>query len=499
MIDTPAPPVVLESTARPVTSTSRLRFAPSPTGFLHVGAARTALYNHLLARRHGAAFILRIEDTDRERHDDSAVAQIISALGWLGIDWDEGPGAPGPDGPYACSARADVYAAAAAHLLSAARAYPCFCSAEQLAADRELAKTEGRAQVYSGRCRNLTEAERAARIAAGAAPALRLLMPSQTIRIQDMVRGEVTFESAQLGDHIIVRPDGTPTYNFANPVDDHAMRISHVLRGEDLLPSTGRQMAVIAALGGQLPSYGHLPMVNGADGRKLSKRHGDCAVEDFQTRGICAEALVNQLALVGWSPEGEEQVMTRAEIQDRFSLGRVHRSAAVFDERKLASLNGDHLRAMPAPLFLERLRDYLRAADAELHDEPRLPELASFIQEKIGRSLEEFPGLARPLLARLGPEDKAAAVLGSADTPRVLAAARECLSELMPFTVPVVEAGLRQLPEALGLSMRKCFAPIRCAVSGRVVSPGLAESIVFLGRDESLARLGAAARASHQP
>ena len=345
----------------------RVRFAPSPTGKLHVGNARTALFNWLLARGQGGTFVLRIEDTDVERSTAESEAAIIDDIRWLGLDWDEGPDTGGPHGPYRQSERADLYARYAQQLVESGRAYPCFCSREQLEADRAEALAAGRPARYAGTCRRLSKEQAAERIAAGAKPALRFRIPdNHEVRFVDAVRGEVRFHTDVIGDPIIVRGQGVPAYNFAVVVDDALMAITHVIRGEDHISNTPRQILLYEALGFVPPAFAHLALVMGPDHTPLSKRHGATSVAEFRSKGYLPEALVNYLALIGWSPGNDEELLPIAEMGRRFSLDDVGVSAGVFDEEKLAWVNRHYLR-LADPLRLAQLTlPYFAAAGMAL-------------------------------------------------------------------------------------------------------------------------------------
>ena len=459
---------------------------PSPTGWFHVGNARTMLFNWLYARHTGGRVVLRFEDTDRVRSTEEAIEQAEDVLRWLGIDWDEGP--------HRQTQRLDLYAAAAAELVESGAAYPCYCTAEELAAERERRQAEGLPLVYSGRCRTLTAGERTAREGAGLPHVIRLAMPADgTSAIDDVVRGHVEWENALLGDHVIFRSDGTPTYLFANPFDDIAMGITHVIRGEDLLPSTPRQLAVYAALDAEPPTYAHLPMVLGTDKKKLSKRHGAVSVEEFRDRGVVPQALVNYLALVGWSFDDHTTMMTVPELVERFSLERVNSSPGVFDPEKLEWLNGEHLRALPPAGFAASLQRYLEVSGSPLAAEPeRVAEVAPIVQEKL-RTLGQFEGFAGFLFgpATLDP-DAWARVEADAAAPRWLAAARDALAGVATWGAEAIHTALSAACEKEGTKPRVLYMPVRVALTGKTVAPGLYESLELLGREESLARIDAA-------
>jgi glutamyl-tRNA synthetase len=471
-----------------VPPTVRVRFPPSPTGALHLGSARTALYNWLFARHHRGALVLRIEDTDRARSTPEHVEQALRVLEWLGIGWDEGP--------FLQSDRLDVYADVARRLREEGKAYPCYCTAEELAGQRERQRERGEPLVYSGRCRRLSERERAELEVQGRRPALRLFVPAEgRTTIEDAVRGSVTWDNAQLGDHVILRSDGMPTYQFANPFDDIAMGITHVIRGEDLLSSTPRQLALYDALSATRPTYAHLSMILGPDRKKFSKRHGAVSVEEFRERGYLPDAMCNFLALLGWSYDEKTTVMTRDELIERFTLERVNPSPAVFDAQKLEWLNGEHLRALDEDEYAAQLLSYLRAAGSPLaaHEE-RVREVVPLVREKL-RELGQFEAFAAFLFgpAEIEPAAWSKVAADGATGGRALAAVEQDLAALPSWTTESIEGALRAAAEETGLKPRVLFLPVRVAVSGRLVAPGLFESLALLGRDESLARLRAAA------
>ncbi len=459
---------------------------PSPTGLLHVGSARTMLYNWLFARGGGGRVVLRFEDTDTERSTDTAVEQALRVFAWLGIDWD--------DGPYRQTERFELYAAAAVKLVAEGKAYRCYCTAEELKAERERRKEANLPQIYGGRCRDLTPAEQAAFEAEGRSFALRLRVPeSGSTVITDVVRGAVEWENALLGDHVIVRSDGTPTYQFANPFDDIDMGVTHVIRGEDLLSSTPRQLALYTALGAEWPVYCHLPMVLGPDKKRLSKRHGAVSVEEFRDRGVLADALINYVAMLGWSFDDHTNFMTREELIERFTLERINASPGVFDAEKLEWLNGEHIRALTPALFAQAVLDHLAWSRSPLASRPdRVREAAPLVQEKL-RLLDQFEPMCRFLFGPVEMDEASwQKVAGSPDASRALAAARSHLEAVAGWQADQIEAALRAACEAEELKPRVLYAPVRVAITGSTVSPGMYESLELLGRDESLARIDAA-------
>jgi glutamyl-tRNA synthetase len=468
-----------------------VRLPPSPTGLLHVGSARTFLFNWLFARGRGGRVVLRFEDTDTERSTDGAIEQAERVLRWLGIDWD--------DGPYRQTARFGLYRELVERLVAEGRAYPCYCTREELEAERERRRAASEPLIYSGRCRTLTGKERAAFEAAGRRPAYRLAVPAEGVTsIQDVVRGHVEWRNELLGDHVIMRSDGSPTYQLANPYDDIEMGVTHVVRGEDLLSSTPRQLALYAALGAEPPVYGHLPMVLGPDKRKLSKRHGAISVEEFRERGVIAPALVNYLALVGWSYDDHTTFMSVAELRERFSLERITQSPGVFDPEKLEWLNGEHLRALDPASYAAAIREYLEFTGSPLaRNTERIAQAAPLVQEKL-RVLGEFERFAGFLFGEV--EIDAAAwdrVASSPDSHRSLIAAFDELSAADPWRAAEIEAALKRACEREGLKPRQLYLPVRVAATGSTVSPGLYESLELLGRDIALERVDAAAQALH--
>ena len=473
--------------------TVRVRFAPSPTGFLHVGGVRTALYNWLFARHHGGSAVLRIEDTDAEREAAGAIDQIQRSLDWLGLDFDESPAAGGAHGPYRQSERAERYRAAVDRLLEEGLAYRCYQTADELEAARAAARETDDPAAPTRLHRELTRAQIAQFEAEGRPEVVRFRTPleGETV-VEDLVRGTIAFEHRLLGDTVLLRGGGAPTYQLANPLDDMEMGITHVIRGEDLLPSTPRQRLLVEALGGTFPATAHLSMILGPDRSRLSKRHGAASVEEFRAAGYVPQALVNYLALLGWSWDGETEIMTRDELVERFSLDRVNPAPAVFDHQKLAWMNGAYLRALDEGAYAAALAAHLEDAASPLAGAPRLAELVPLVREKLG-ALGEFDGLVGSLLDDRDPDPAAwERLTGDADAARVLDAATAALGGLEPFSAEAVEAALRGVCDELGLKPKQAFGPIRIAIAGSGVAAGLYESIAFVGRDEALRRLARA-------
>jgi glutamyl-tRNA synthetase len=483
----------------------RVRFAPSPSGDLHVGNIRTALYDWAFARRTGGVFVLRIEDTDKSRVTDEYVGSALDTLRWLGLDWDEGPEAGGEYGPYQQSQRLAVYADWAARFLASGHAYHCYCTQQELAERREAARAAGGPSGYDGHCRKLTAEQAAAYQAEGRQPVVRLRMPDGTTTFTDLVRGEVSFDHAHVPDFVLQRADGSPLYTLAVAVDDVLMKISHVVRGEDLLSSTPRQLAVYRAMGvpeDDFPLFAHLPYVLGKDGQRLSKRNGVVSANWYRQQGFLPEAMCNYLALLGWSPGENRESFTLAEMAAEFDLARVNRNAAQFDVRKLEAINGDKIRALAPADFAARITPFLQRAGL-MADPPTTAQTAlvaaaaPLIQERISRLTEAVDMLGFLLVSdedfAVDPDDAAKAL--TAESGAVLTAAEAALADLEPWTAGGIEAALKHalLDEGLGLKARVAFGPVRVAVTGRRVAPPLYQSIELLGADRALARLAHAA------
>ncbi len=470
----------------------RCRIAPAPTGYLHVGNARTALFNFLFARHHGGVFVLRIEDTDRKRSTDEAIGIVIDSLRWLEIGWDEGPEVGGPYGPYRQTERLDLYRSVTDRFLKQGHAYPCYDTKEELEERRRAALARGEPPGYDGRCRHLTAAERAAFEAEGRVPAIRFATPGEDVTVHDLVRGEARFPAGDLHDFVIMRGDGTPTYLLAAAVDDHEMRMTHVIRGEDLLPSTPRQMLILRALGADIPAYAHLPLIVGPDRQPLSKRHGAVAVETFREEGFLPDAMMNYLALLGWSYDEETTFHSREELVERFDLDHVSHNPAAFDRQKLVWMNGHYMRELPLTKLVADVGEFLRKEGLDA-DEPTLRAAVPLIRERI-KLLSEAPGMLRFLLVDVEPDEKAGRLLGP-DRAEYLRETASRLEAVEEWTAEEIRTVLEVLKEERGLSSTQAFQPIRAATTGRTVSPPLFESLELLGKDRSLERIRRAAGA----
>lgn len=487
----------------------RVRFCPSPTGSPHVGMARTALFNWAFARHHGGTFVFRIEDTDAARDSQESYDTILEVMRWLGFDWDEGPEVGGPFGPYRQSERYDIYADVAAKLLAAGRAYHCYCSADELDQRNEKARSEGRAPGYDGHCRELSSEQVAAFEAEGRKPVVRFRMPDQAITFDDLVRGDITFQPENVPDYVLVRGNGHPLYTLVNPVDDALMEITHVLRGEDLLSSTPRQIALYDALAeigvgnGTTPLFGHLPYVMGQGNKKLSKRDPESNLLGYRDRGFLPEGLLNYLALLGWAIAEDRDIFSMDEMVAAFEIDRVNPNPARFDLKKAEAINATHLRALPVEELTDRLVPVLQAAGvlgAEVTDEQRalLAAATPLVQERMTTLDESVAMLGFLFVDESDFERDAADVekLLNEDGRAVVKAAHDALASLDSWETAAIDEALRKaLVEELGLKPRNAFGPVRVAVTGRRVSPPLFESLELLGRDRSLARLSSAQEA----
>lgn len=462
-----------------------MRFAPSPTGSLHVGGARTALFNWLVARHTGGTFVLRMEDTDRERSTPESEAEILRCLTWLGLDWDEGP--------FRQSERGDVYASAIERLRAAGAIYPAYETDEELEAQRAAARADKRAPVVRGR-RDRDPEEIAALEAAGVRRAWRFAVDveGRTV-IDDYVRGAVTFEHGAIEDFIVARSDGSPTYNLAAAVDDLEMGITHVLRGEDHISNTPKQMMVIRALGGTTPEYAHIPLILGEDKKRLSKRHGAASVEDLEEAGYLPQATVNALALLGWSFDDKTTIFTIPELIDGFSVGRISKSPAIFDLKKLQVLNGRHLRLMSNDDFTEALVGWLRGTGYLEARGPGAEDLvrasAPLVKRKIS-TFADYDALAGWLFEPLEIEPEAWEVLTRdvKHSIQVIGSGLGRLESLPEFTPDAIKDALQDQLHVMGEAARDFLEPQRIAVTGRLVSTGTYESLALLGREEAFAR-----------
>lgn len=479
----------------------RVRMAPSPTGSPHVGLARTALFNWAFARHVGGTFVLRIEDTDKERSTQESYDAIIQVMRWLGLDWDEGPEVGGAFGPYFQSERGDLYADALYKLRESGRTYDCYCTNEEVEARRKASGSK--VMGYDGFCRELTEDQVTAFEAEDRRPVVRFRMPDGEITWDDLVRGEITFQTEHVPDYALARANGDPLYTLVNPVDDALMEITHVLRGEDLLSSTPRQIALYDALievgiGKATPRFGHLPYVMGEGNKKLSKRDPGASLLGYREDGFLPEGLLNYLALLGWAIAADRDVFSLAEMVEKFDIADVNPNPARFDLKKAEAINASHMRLLPLDEITHRALPFLKEAgvvgDPLSESDTQLLELAMpLVGERINK-LTEVPGMLGFLFADHVTYDEAdVAVIRDEDGRKVVAAAREALAGIGAWSTAAIDEALRaKLVDELGLKPRNAFGPVRVAITGRKVSPPLFESLELLGRDATLARLDAA-------
>ena len=474
----------------------RVRFAPSPTGPLHIGGARSALFNYLLARKSGGQFIVRIEDTDLERSSKESEENIFASLAWLGLEADESVQVGGAYGPYRQTERLEIYKKYADQLLAEGKAYYCFCTEEEIEAEREGAMAEGKMPIYSGKCQHLTKEQQQELLAQGRKPVIRLHVPEgKTLVVPDAVRGVVSFESDGVGDFVIVKSDGIPTYNFAVVIDDHLMEISHVIRAEEHLSNTPRQIAVYQALGWDVPQFAHISLILGEDRKKMSKRHGATSVTQYEKLGYLPEAVFNFLALLGWSPGGEEEIMTKEEIIERFSLDAVSKSPAVFDMEKLKWLNGHYIRQSSLDRLVVLAIPYLQETGyltENVTEEQRqwVTLILQALQEKI-RTINEIGDFMYLFVGEdiVIEEEEAKEILADPDVPTVIAAFQEKLAALAEWNADDVKKIFKAISKETGLKGKKVFMPIRVALTGQMHGPDLHFIIPVLGPELVAKRL----------
>jgi nondiscriminating glutamyl-tRNA synthetase len=475
----------------------RVRFAPSPTGPLHIGGARSALFNYLFARKCSGKFIVRSEDTDLERSSLKSERNILEALRWLNIYWDEGIETGGDYAPYRQTERLELYREFSDKLFQSGHAYFCYCSEEELEQERQDLISRGQPPRYMGKCRNLAAEERAEKEALGINPVVRFRVPEgEQIHIKDLVRGDIVFESDGIGDYVIVKSDGIPTYNFAVVVDDTTMKISHVVRGEEHLSNTPRQVLIYQALGLPAPQFAHISLILNTEGKKMSKRDGDTAVIDYRAKGYLPEAVVNFIVLLGWAPPGEKEFFSMAELCEIFSLDRVSKSPAIFDLNKLKWINAHYLklasRERIAELALPYLRDMGVFAEGELNPEQQqwlldfvatlidhlscVSEVTDFVHYVHGSSVQE-------------PDEEARQILQGEQVPAVLNLFKQKIMETEPLTADSAKLVLKQITKELKVGGKLVFMPVRIALTGQMHGPELNNIIALLGKENTLKRL----------
>lgn len=473
----------------------RVRFAPSPTGYLHIGGARTALFNWLFAHKMGGKLILRIEDTDTERLKEDSVSQILTSLKWLGINWDEGPEVGGDCGPYYQSERLDIYKKYAEQLLAEGKAYYCFCTPADLEAQREKQRAAKQPFRYARTCRDLSKEEVEQRIAAGESYSIRVKIPLEgTITVHDLIHGDVTFNMDQFDDFVIVKSNGMPTYNFAVVVDDHLMGMTHVLRAEEHLSNTPKQLLIYEALGWEPPKFGHMPMILAPDRSKLSKRHGATSVEEFRSQGYLAEAIVNYLTLLGWGPGDERELFTLNETVDLFELEQMSKKAAIYDTKKLTWMNGQYLSELPLEKILPEakaffIKDGLVTEDWFTAHEEYFAKLVDVVRVRV-KTLQEVADASTYFFKDITEYD--AKGVAKHFKPESVAILEQCIAAIEAddvYDLATTEAAYNKIAADNDLSLGKVIHPTRLALTGRTVSPGMFDVMVLLGKEKTLNRL----------
>ena len=474
----------------------RVRFAPSPTGELHIGGVRTALFNWLFVRNTGGKFILRVDDTDRQRSSEEYLESIISSFQWLGLDWDEGPIIGGNYGPYRQSERLPIYKEEVERLLAQEKAYPCFCTAEELEADREKCRSLGQPPRYSGRCRSLAKANAENKIAAGDEFVIRTITPREgdTV-VDDLIRGKVTFENKGFDDPIIIKSDGLPTYNFASVVDDFKMKITHVIRAEEHLSNTPRQQLIAEQLGYSVPNYAHVSMILAPDHSKLSKRHGATSVQEYRDMGILPEALLNYLVLLGWSPGEEREILSMAEMISLFSLKRVSKNPAIYDLPKLTWLNGHYLRTGDQSRIVSMAIPFLQkegiiSSSITAGEKENIGAIVRLVRVKV-KTLAEIAEASRYFFTDdFDYDPKGVTKHFKRDGALLLLSQiQEMLKRIDPFTAEEIERHFIQLSEELQLSLSKINPAARLAVTGRMMGPELFPMLALIGKVKGVERL----------
>jgi len=474
----------------------RVRFAPSPTGPFHIGGARSALFNWLLAKKHGGKLILRVEDTDRERSTKESEENIKAALKWLGITWDEGVDEGGPYGPYRQTERLDIYREYTDKLLASGQAYHCYCTETELETERQKQMDKGETPRYTGRCCHLTEEEKNSFIAEGRKPVVRFKVTENSqIVFKDLVRGLVSFESNGIGDYVIVKSDGIPVYNYAVVLDDALMKITHVIRAEEHLSNTPRQILLYQALGLPIPEFGHISLILGKDRSKMSKRHGATSVDQYRSLGYLPQAIVNFLALLGWAPANEQEIFTSDELIEQFSMDRLAKNPAVFDIDKLNWINAQYMKQISAETILEMALPHLRSAGyvgEAIEDEQRewLVKVMAATREYISYAAQVVDHVEVFFNDNIEFENaEAREVLQDADVPPVFTAFQTKLNELDTVEPASVKTLLKAITKELKLGGKKVFMPIRVALTGKMHGPELIDIIPLLGKERVLKRV----------
>lgn len=476
----------------------KVRFAPSPTGYLHIGGARTALFNYLEAKKKGGTFLLRIEDTDLARSTKESEDVIVNDLRWLGINWDEGIEVGGEYGPYRCMERTDIYIKYTKELLDKGMAYECYCTVEEIEAEREAQRARGEMPRYGGKCRNLTKEQINAYKEEGRIPTIRFRVPEdKDIIVDDQVRGEVHFESKGIGDFIIVKADGAPVYNFAVTVDDHLMEITTVIRGEEHLSNTPRQVLIYQAFGWETPKFAHVSLILGEDRSKMSKRHGSTHVDQYRNKGYLPEAIVNFLALLGWSPEGEEEIFTLKELEQIFTLDRVSKNPAVFDIKKLNWINGQYIRATDIDRITELCIPYLVEAGYITNEKAK--ERYDWIKKIILTTRNNLEYLAQItdhakifFTEKIELEnEEAAQMLALEHVPEMLRVFKQKTIEADRIDEEFAKSVFKMVQKETGIKGKNLFMPTRVALTGQCHGPEMPDIIQILGKEGIVSRIDA--------
>ncbi|WP_147535709.1 glutamate--tRNA ligase [Bacillus marasmi] len=474
----------------------RVRYAPSPTGHLHIGNARTALFNYLYARNLGGKFIIRIEDTDQKRNIEGGEESQLKYLKWLGMDWDESIDVGGDYGPYRQSERVDIYQAHVNELFNKGQAYKCYCTEEELEAEREAQTEKGETPAYSGKCRHLTAEEQAKLEAEGRKPSVRFVVPQNvTYAWDDMVKGSVSFESEGMGDFVIVKKDGMPTYNFAVAIDDHLMEISHVLRGDDHISNTPKQLMVYEAFGWEPPVFGHMTLIVNESRKKLSKRDESIIqfIEQYEQLGYIPEALFNFITLLGWSPAGEEEIFSKEELISLFDANRLSKSPALFDKQKLTWMNNQYMKKVDLDTAVKLALPHLIEAGrvkADMNDEEQawVRNLIALYQDQMSYGAEIVELSTLFFKEEVTLDEEAQAVISEEQVPEVLQAFLTEINQLAEFTAPEINACIKAVQKGTGHKGKKLFMPIRVAATGQTHGPDLPKAIALVGKETIVKR-----------
>lgn len=471
----------------------RVRFAPSPTGYLHIGNARTALFNYLFARKNNGSLILRIEDTDRERSRKEYEEAIIEDLRWIGIEWDEGPDVGGDYGPYRQSERLHIYREFAEKLLKEGKAYKCYCTKEELEERNRKAIQEGRSPGYDNRCRYLTKSQIEKYEREGRKPVIRIKVPEKEIVVDDLIRGKVKFEGKTIPDFVIMKSDGTPTFNFAVCIDDYLMKITHVIRGEDHLSNTPKHIIVFESINAPVPKFAHMSMTLGPDRTRLSKRHGATSVRAYREEGYLPEAFFNYIALLGWGTEESREIFTKEELIKEFSLERCHKASAIFDKDKLLWMNGYYIRKTPASRIVELSIPFL-VKEGLIEENPSkstisyLEKVIELEKERI-KTLKEVPYLIYFFLKEPIYEKEGVEKYLNEEGKKILSQVLPIIEKIEDFKRENIEKEIRKFCEDMNYKTSRVFHPIRVAVSGRTKGPGLFEMMEVIGKERVLSRI----------